>query len=143
MNYACIFSLIPFTNFSAFVTVPCCFYDYSSVVQIEIGISDTSHSSLIIQDCFGYHLFFFPCEAKNYPFSFCEELCWYFAGGYVSVVEIIFDWMAIFTILILPILKHGRSFYLLTPSSISFFIILKFILYNFFPSWLELSQYFL
>lgn len=91
MKYACIFSLIPFTNFSAFVTVPCCFYDYSSVVQIEIGICDTSQSSLIIQGCFRYPLFFFPYDAKKYPFNFCEELCWYFAGGYMWVVEIIFD----------------------------------------------------
>ena len=41
--------------------------------------------------------------------------------GIALNLQIAFDKMAIFTILILPILEHGRLFHLLTSSSISFF----------------------
>jgi hypothetical protein len=44
-----------------------------------------------------------------------------------------FDGMATFTMLNLPIHMHGRSFYLLISSSISFFKNLKLLLYKTFP----------
>jgi hypothetical protein len=45
--------------------------------------------------------------------------------GIALNVEIAFCKMAIFTILILPINEHGRSFHLLRSSSVSFFRDLK------------------
>jgi hypothetical protein len=44
-----------------------------------------------------------------------------------------FNKMNFFTMLILPIREHGRSFYLLISSSISFFGALKFLSYRSFP----------
>jgi hypothetical protein len=43
---------------SVFMPVPCCFYCYSSLVQLEIGNGVTSSSSFIVQDCFSYPVFF-------------------------------------------------------------------------------------
>jgi hypothetical protein len=45
-------------------------------------------------------------------------------------LQIAFGKMAIFTISILPLYKHGRSFNLLRSSSISLFRDLKFLLYR-------------
>lgn len=65
--YVWVFNLIPLINMSLFVPIPWCFYYCISVVQLEIGDRDTSHSSFIIQYYFRYPEFFvFPCEAlKN------------------------------------------------------------------------------
>jgi hypothetical protein len=61
-----------------FVSVPlqCCFYNYSTIVQLEIRDDDVSSSSFIIQGCFGSPGFFvFLYKAGNCPFKACEELC--------------------------------------------------------------------
>lgn len=44
---------------SVFMTVPCSFYYYRSVVQPEIIDSDTFRSPIIVWDCFSYFVFFF------------------------------------------------------------------------------------
>jgi hypothetical protein len=46
--------------------------------------------------------------------------------GIALNLKIAFDKMAIFTMFILPIHEHGRSFHLFIPSSIFFFTDLKF-----------------
>lgn len=43
--YVWIFILVPLNNVSVFVTIPCCFCDHSTVVQLEIGDGDASRSS--------------------------------------------------------------------------------------------------
>jgi hypothetical protein len=55
----------------------CCFYYYSTVVQFEIGIGDTSSGSLIIIQYYIRYpgLFVFLYEAENWSLKTCEELC--------------------------------------------------------------------
>ena len=77
-----IFSLIALINVSVFMSIPCCFYCCSSVVQCG---GDTSSNAFIIQECFSYSGFFmFPNEADRCPFNFCKELCWSFDGNCVE-----------------------------------------------------------
>ena len=54
--------------------------------------------------------------------------------GIVLNLQIAFGKIAIFTMLILPIHEHGRSFHLLRSSLISFFKDLKFLSYRYFTS---------
>jgi hypothetical protein len=52
--------------------------------------------------------------------------------------------MAIFSILILPICEHGRSFHLQRSSSIAFFRDLRFLLYRYFTCMVTfISRYFI
>ena len=39
---------------SVFMAMICCFHYYSSLIEIEIRVGDTSGSSFIVQDCFSY-----------------------------------------------------------------------------------------
>lgn len=39
--YVWVFSVIPLTDMSILVPIPCCFYSCSSVIQFEIGNGDT------------------------------------------------------------------------------------------------------
>jgi len=55
---------------------------------------------------------------------------------------IAFDKMAIFTILILPIHEHDRSFHLLTSSSISFFRDWKFLSYRSFTVLVKVTPWY-
>lgn len=108
------------TSVSLLVPLPCSFYYCSSVVQDGIRASNISCSPFI-QDCFNYPgVFMFPYETENCPFEFPGDLCWNF-GGHITFAR-----MAIFTVLILPIHDHGRSFYLLIFNF--FLIVLKFLL---------------
>jgi hypothetical protein len=49
--YVC---LIPLINVSVFMPIPCHFYYYSSMLQLEMGAGDASSSSFIIEECFNY-----------------------------------------------------------------------------------------
>ena len=68
-------------NMPVFMPIPCCFYYYSSVVQLEVRTSKTSSISFIIQNCFSYP-FMFPYEIENFQFKLCKELWWNFDGDY-------------------------------------------------------------
>lgn len=59
--------------------MPCRFYFYSSVIVSEVGAGDISSSSFI-QGFICRESLVIPQEAKteDYPFKFCEELCWNF-----------------------------------------------------------------
>ena len=71
-----IFDLIPLFNLSVFMPVPSCFQYCSSVIEFDVRDGDTSRSSFIVQDCFGYRGFFvFPYEVDYCSFKVCEELC--------------------------------------------------------------------
>lgn len=81
------------------------------------------------------------CFCMNFEailFSFCEESHWDF-GGYCTGSVDYFDKLAIFTILILLIHKHGMSFNFVF-SSVSSSSALKFSLYTFYTSWSGLFQ---
>ena len=71
----------------------------------------------------------FPHKVEGCFFNFCEFLC-IFLMRIALNLKIDFCRRAIFRILILPIHELGRSFYLLVSSSISFFMVLRFLLYK-------------
>ena len=76
-------------------------------------------------------VFVFLYEIENCSLHVCEELCWNFDGDCIDVVCFFFSGkMAIFTMFILLIRQHGRSFYLLRSFSISFFRDLKLLSYR-------------
>jgi hypothetical protein len=75
--YFCIFNFIPLVNLSVSISIPCSFYYYYSVVQLEIRDGDTFRSSFIAHDYFSYPGWFFvyPYDIKNCPFKVYKELC--------------------------------------------------------------------
>ena len=101
---------------SLFVLVPSGFYCYSSVVQLEIGCHDTSRIVLAILGVSCFHMklkIVLSRSVRNCP------------GILLDIalnLKITFGRMAIFTILILLIHEHGRSFHLVIFSSVSFFL---------------------
>ena len=63
------------------------FYYYSSIVELEVRDGDTS-SSFIVQDCFGYPVFFvFLYKVEYCSFKVCEELLWNFGGDCTESVD--------------------------------------------------------
>lgn len=71
-----VFDSVPLINLSVLMSIPCNFYYYCSVVELEIRDGDTSGSSFIVQDCISYPGFFFLSDEIEYcPFKICEELC--------------------------------------------------------------------
>jgi len=112
-----------------FVSLPCAIALH--LVYLEIRDGDTSQSSFV-QHYFSYPVFIFvvvcfvavfPYEVENYFCKMWKELCWEFALN----LKIAFGKMAIFTMPILRIYEHGRSFHVLIYSLISFFRDLKFL----------------
>jgi hypothetical protein len=99
-------------------------------VELEVTDGDSTRRSFIVENSIRYPGFFvIPDEFENCSFYLYEELSWNFDGDCIESV----DWfckMAIFTILILPIHEHGRSFHLLRSSLISFFRNLTFLSYR-------------
>ena len=64
--YVWIFNLISVINKSAFMTISCCFYYYSSVVQLETSNHEASNSSLSFRVVLA--ILFFSYEVENFPF---------------------------------------------------------------------------
>jgi hypothetical protein len=90
------------------------------MVQIETRNGDTSRSHFE-QHCFSYSgLFVFSYEVEYCSFKVCKELSGILMEIALNLL-IAFVRMYIFTMLVLPIHEHGRSFYLWISSSISFF----------------------
>jgi hypothetical protein len=79
---------------SVSVPIPCRFYQYCSVVQLEVRNSDSARSSFIVQDCFGY-------EVENYSFKVYKNRVRIMMGIALNV-KIAFGKTAIFTMSILP-----------------------------------------
>ena len=53
------------------------FYDYCSVVELEIMDGDYSRSSLSIENCvFHPGIFVAPNVFENFSFYLCEEMSW-------------------------------------------------------------------
>ena len=86
--YVWVFDLVPLINMSVFMPIPCVFYYYCSVVQLEFRVADASRSSVIVQDCLSYPGFFgFLYEVENCSFKVCKELCWNFDGNCIESVD--------------------------------------------------------
>lgn len=75
--YVSVFNSVPLINVSLFMSVQCCFYYNSSVVQLEIGNCETSSSSFILQDSFSYLGFFvfFRYTVENFSLSKSAKNC--------------------------------------------------------------------
>jgi hypothetical protein len=79
--YLWVFNSIPLINLSVSVPIPCSFYHYCFVVQLEVRDGDSLNSSFIVDNCFLYPVIFvFPHEIENCSFHVFEELCWDFEG---------------------------------------------------------------
>ena len=48
------FALIPFIYLSVFMSITCCFYFYSSIVELKVIDDDTPVSSFNVQDWISY-----------------------------------------------------------------------------------------
>jgi hypothetical protein len=119
--HICVSYTVTLVFVSVFVPVPCSFYCYVSAAQFEIWYCDTSCIASFVQYCLGY-LWFFLCFQINSKVSFLISVMIVI----VILMGIVFGSIAIFTMLILQIHKHGRPFHLLKSSLISFFVVLKF-----------------
>jgi len=72
--YDWVFSWIPLINVSVFIAIPCCFYNYSSIIQPEIRNGDISSSYCIVQYSISYPVFLiFKFKFKFLPF-FCFSI---------------------------------------------------------------------
>jgi hypothetical protein len=61
---------VPLMNVSVSVPIPCSYYYYCSVVQLDVTYGDSSQSFLIVQDCFGCAgIFVFPHKVENCSFK--------------------------------------------------------------------------
>jgi hypothetical protein len=77
-----IFNLIPLKNLSIFMPVQCCYYYYSSVVQLK-----TSSSPVLIQDCFrypGFTVVCFFCFVLFFVFCFLGFFFLFFVFGFLE-----------------------------------------------------------
>jgi hypothetical protein len=112
-----VFNSIPFIYLLVSVLIPCSFYHYCFVIQLEVREGHSTRSSFIVENSFLYPRFYvIPDEFANCSFYFHEELTWNSDGDCIESVHA-FDKMGIFAILILSIHEHGRSFHLLRSSS--------------------------
>jgi hypothetical protein len=84
--YFWLFNSIPLIDLS--VLIPCSFYHYCSVVELEVKDGDSPSGSFIAKNCFSYPGFFvFPFEIENCSFNVFENLCWNFDGDCVDSVD--------------------------------------------------------
>ena len=89
-------------------------------------------------------IFVLPYEAEICSLKFCELYCIRMLIGITLNLWVAFGRMTIFTILILLILEHGRSFHLLLYFPVSFFNGLKFLSYKSFTYLIRITpSYFL
>jgi hypothetical protein len=81
-------SSIPLIYLSVSVPVPCGFYHYCAVAQLEVRDGDSPRSSFIVENCL-LHLgvFVIPNEFENCSFYLCEELIWSFDGECIEYVD--------------------------------------------------------
>ena len=94
---------------SAFMPIPSCFYYYCSKLKFKVRNGVASRYSYIVQDSFCY-LGFFSIQSWVSFFEVCEEL-WWDIDGIVLNLLVAFGKTVIFTMLILLIQEHGRSFH--------------------------------
>jgi hypothetical protein len=66
-GYFWVFNSIPLIYLSVSVPIPCSFYHYFSIVQLEVRVGNSSKSSFIVENYFLYLRFFLliPDEVEN------------------------------------------------------------------------------
>jgi hypothetical protein len=85
--YFRVFDSIPLTNLCVPIKIPCSFYYYCFVTQLEVRDGDIYRSYFIAQDCFSYLVLYeIPFEIQNCSVKVCKELCWDFDGKYIESV---------------------------------------------------------
>ena len=117
------------------VPMPCCFYYYSFLIQSEARNGNIPSSSFIIQYFFlaVLNLMIFHMKLKIVLSSFLKNFFLEFWWGLHCICKLLWERMAIFTALILLIMSTGElSIFWYVCSSVSFFSVLKFLLYKFF-----------
>ena len=83
-----VFSSIALISLSVFMSISSCFYYCSSIIELNVRDGDTSRSSFLVQDDFGYPGFFvLPYEVDYCSFKVCEELCWYFDWDCIESID--------------------------------------------------------
>ena len=118
--YLWAFYFVPWIYISAFVPVPYCLDDCGFLVEPEVRQVDSSSSSLAIQAFLRFHT---SCEI------ICSSSVKNTVGSLIGIVwnpYIALGSILIFTILILPIYKHGIFLHLFVSSFISFISVLYF-----------------
>ena len=89
-----------------------------SVIQFEARDCVSPRNSFIVENSFHYPGgFVIPHDFANCSFYLDEEFSWNFDGGRLECIDC-FKSDGFFTMLILLIHKHGKSFHLLRSSSI-------------------------
>ena len=143
--HLCIFSFIPLIYLYVAIPVPCSFYHNCSVVQLKVRDGDFPQKFFYF--CWEYFsrscvfwLFQMNLQIALTLWRIKLEFWW----GLHWNCRLLFGKMAIFTLLVLSIHEHGRSFQLLRSSLISFFRDLKFLSYISFTSLVRAtSRYFI
>jgi hypothetical protein len=70
-----VFSSIPLICLPVILPIPCSFYCYCSVIQLEVRDGDSHRSSFIVENSFLYPWFFvIPNEFANGSFYLYEEI---------------------------------------------------------------------
>jgi hypothetical protein len=78
---SCVFNSIPLINLAGSVPIPCRFYYYYSVVQLEVrdgAFVEVLLWLMIVFTSIGF--FLFPYDIENCSFHVWEELCWNLMG---------------------------------------------------------------
>lgn len=117
--YVLVFNLIPLINVSVLCQIHTVFYYYNYVHNLKSVILHAVLS--LLRTILAILGLLFLNEAENCIFKVCEEFCWDFDGDCPECLQIAFGRLATFTMLILSIHGHGRSFTLLIASSIYVF----------------------
>ena len=89
--YFWVFILIPLINMSLLIPIPCSFYYYCSVVQLESKDYCASRCSFIVQESFSYPVAFYFFRWNEYwSFKVCKGLYWSLMG--IAQISIDFFW---------------------------------------------------
>ena len=126
-----VFTSIQLIHLPVTVPMPCNFYHYCSVVQHEVRDGDSPEVLLLLRIVFTILGFLLFQMNLRIAFSNSTKNLVEILMGIALNLQFAFCKMAIFTILILLIHAHRRSFHLLS-SQISFFRDLNFLSYRYF-----------
>ena len=116
--YFWIFYSIPLITLTASVQMPCNLHPSCSVVLLEVRDADSSSSSFIVKNCFGFSASFQMNQRIALPMSM--KKCVGIFMGIALTLQNVFIRTAIFAMLTLPIHEHGRSHHFRSSSLINF-----------------------